>query len=105
MADYSDLEGMATAVRQARQLGFMGAACIHPAQVEPLNVHFAPTAEEVARARRVVAAFEAAEREGRASVGVDGKMVDVPVFERARRLLARAAAIEAKERRGRASTA
>jgi citrate lyase subunit beta/citryl-CoA lyase len=97
MADYRDLEGMAAAIRQARQLGFMGAACIHPAQVEPLNVHFAPAPDEVARARRVVAAYEAAEREGRASVGVDGKMVDIPVYERARRLLARAAAIEAKE--------
>jgi citrate lyase subunit beta/citryl-CoA lyase len=102
MADYRDLEGMAAAIRQARQLGFMGAACIHPAQVEPLNVHFSPTADEVARARRVVAAYESAEREGRASVGVDGKMVDIPVYERARRLLARADAIEAKEARKRA---
>jgi citrate lyase subunit beta/citryl-CoA lyase len=47
----------------------------------------------------VVAAYESAEREGRASVGVDGKMVDIPVYERARRLMARAAAIEAKEAR------
>jgi citrate lyase subunit beta/citryl-CoA lyase len=103
MADYRDLEGMAAAIRQARQLGFMGAACIHPAQVEPLNVHFAPSADEVARVRRVVTAYEAAEREGRASVGVDGKMVDIPVYERARRLLARADAIEAKEARKRAA--
>ncbi len=105
IADYRDLASVAAAVRQARQLGFMGAACIHPAQVEPLNVHFAPTAEELARARRVVAAFEAAEAAGRASVGVDGKMVDVPVVERARRLLARGAAIEAKEARKRAALA
>ena len=51
-------------LHRASQLGFMGAACIHPAQVEPLNVHFAPTADEVARARRVLSAYESAERDG-----------------------------------------
>src|SRR5262249_7170852 len=96
IADYRDLDAMAAAIRQARQLGYMGASCIHPAQVVPLNTYFSPAADEVERARRVVAAFEAALGEGRASVGVDGKMVDIPVAERARRLLARADAVEAK---------
>lgn len=105
IADYRDLEGMAAAIRQARQAGFTGAACIHPAQVEPLNVHFSPGPDEVARARRALDAFEAAQAEGRASVGVDGKMVDIPVAERARRLLARAAAVEAKEARKRQALA
>jgi citrate lyase subunit beta/citryl-CoA lyase len=86
-------------------MGFMGAACIHPAQIAPLNTHFSPTAEEVAAARRVVAAFEAAVAEGRASVGVDGRMVDIPVAERARRLIARAEVIAAKEARKRAALA
>jgi citrate lyase subunit beta/citryl-CoA lyase len=99
LADYRDLEAMATAIREARRMGFMGAACIHPAQVGPLNTHFSPTPEEVALARRVVAAFDAAAAEGRASVGVDGKMVDIPVAERARRLLQRAEAVAAKEGR------
>jgi citrate lyase subunit beta/citryl-CoA lyase len=105
IADYRDLEAVTAAIRHARQMGFMGAACIHPAQVEPLNRHFAPPADAVTRARAVVAAYEAAEREGRASVGVDGKMVDIPVVERARRLLARAAAIEAKDARKREALA
>jgi citrate lyase subunit beta/citryl-CoA lyase len=105
IADYRDLEGMAATIREARQMGFMGAACIHPAQVEPLNTHFAPPAEAVARARRVVAAMAEAEAQGRASVGVDGKMVDIPVAERARRLLTRADAVAAKEARKRAALA
>ena len=54
------------------------------AQVAPLNACFSPAAGEVERARKVVTAFEAAVGEGRASVGVDGKMVDIPVAERAR---------------------
>lgn len=103
IADYRNLPAMTAAIRQARQMGFMGAACIHPAQVEPLNRHFGPTTEEVGHALKVVAAYEAAEREGRASVGVDGKMVDIPVVERARRLLARAVAIEAKDAKKRAA--
>jgi citrate lyase subunit beta/citryl-CoA lyase len=103
IADYRDLDGMAAAIRDARRMGFMGAACIHPAQVAPLNTHFSPPADEVASARRVVAAFEAAVAEGRASVGVDGKMVDVPVAERARRLVSRAEAIAAKDARKRAA--
>lgn len=105
IADYRDLDAMAVAIRHARQLGYMGASCIHPAQVGPLNAGFSPSADDVARARTVVAAFEAAVAQGRASVGVDGKMVDVPVAERARRLLARAAAIEAKEADKRAALA
>lgn len=105
IADYGDLDAMAAAIREARAMGFMGAACIHPAQVAPLNTHFSPAAEEVARARLVVEAFEAALAEGRASVGVEGKMVDIPVAERARRLLQRAEAIAAKEARTRATLA
>jgi citrate lyase subunit beta/citryl-CoA lyase len=105
IADYRDLDGMAAAIREARQMGFMGAACIHPAQVEPLNTHFGPSAAEVDRARRVVAAMAEAEAQGRASVGVDGKMVDIPVAERARRLLARGEAIAAKDARKRAALA
>ncbi|HUZ02176.1 MAG TPA: CoA ester lyase [Thermomicrobiaceae bacterium] len=103
MADYRDLDGMVAAIRGARQLGFMGASCIHPAQVGPLNTYFSPTPDEVEHARRVIAALEEAEAEGRASIGVDGKMVDIPVAERARYLLARAEAIGAWEARKRAA--
>lgn len=105
IADYRDLDGMVSAIRQARQMGFRGAACIHPAQVGPLNQYFSPAAEEVAAARRVIEALADAQRAGRASVGVDGRMVDIPVAERARRLLDRAEAIEAKSASKRAALA
>jgi citrate lyase subunit beta/citryl-CoA lyase len=86
-------------------MGYLGAACIHPDQVAPLNRHFSPTSAEVATARKLVTAFEAAEADGRASVGVNGKMVDIPVAQRARRILTRAGAIEAKEAKVRAAFA
>lgn len=105
IADFQDLDGWAASIRRAREMGYVGAACIHPAQVAPLNTYFSPSAAEVVSARTAIAAFEAAEREGRASVAVDGKMVDIPVVERARRIAARAAAIEAKQARVRAAFA
>jgi citrate lyase subunit beta/citryl-CoA lyase len=105
IADYRDLDGWAASIRRARQMGYLGAACIHPAQVAPLNVHFSPSIAEVTAAKARLTAFEAAQADGRASVGVDGKMVDIPVAERARRILTRAAAIEAKEARVRAAFA
>jgi citrate lyase subunit beta/citryl-CoA lyase len=105
IADYRDLDGWAASIRQARQMGYLGAACIHPAQVAPLNTHFSPTTAEVAAARKLVTAFEAAQADGRASVGVEGKMVDIPVAARAQRILTRATAIEAKEAKVRAAFA
>ncbi len=105
IADYRDLDGWAASVRRAHQMGYLGAACIHPAQVAPLNLNFSPSIAEVAAAKERLTAFEAAQADGRASVGVDGKMVDVPVAERARRILTRAAAIEAKEAKVRAAFA
>jgi citrate lyase subunit beta/citryl-CoA lyase len=101
MADYRDTERLARIVQESRQMGFMGSSCIHPAQVELLNTHFSPTAEELNDARRVVTAFEQAEAEKRGSVGVDGKMIDIPVVERAQHVIARAEAIQAKEGRKR----
>lgn len=74
---------------EARALGYHGKACIHPRQVPLANRAFTPTAQEVARARRILTAFEAASAKGVASVAVDGELVDEPVAERARRLLAK----------------
>ena len=76
----------ATAIR-ARAMGYTGKACIHPSQVEVVHAVFTPTDAELDRARRVVAAFDAAEREGAAAVMLDGAMIDVPVVLKARRLL------------------
>jgi len=74
--------------RLARSLGFRGKACIHPSQVPVVNAAFLPSDSEVAWARRVLAAYEAAVTGGRGAIALDGAMIDVPVVERARRLLA-----------------
>lgn len=83
-------QGLRSAAAASRAMGFRGRFAIHPAQIEPLNECFSPTAEEIEHARRVVAAFEAAAARGRGSTSLDGQVIDVPVVKRARALLARA---------------
>ncbi len=89
-ADFSDLDAYRAALRRSRRLGFACAACIHPSGVPIINEEYGVSAEEAARARRLIAAFEAAVAKGQAAVAFEGSMVDIPVVERARRLLARA---------------
>lgn len=89
VADYQDLEGYRAMIARSRRFGFLGAACIHPAIVPLLNEGFQPSDAEIDSATRIIAAFEQAERSGRASAEVDGKMIDIPVVERAKRLLVR----------------
>jgi citrate lyase subunit beta/citryl-CoA lyase len=78
-----DPERLADDVAAARGLGFAGKLCIHPDQVRPVQVGFAPTAQEVVWAERIVAAA----RDTRGAVAVDGAMVDRPVLARAERIL------------------
>ncbi|MFH1381515.1 MAG: CoA ester lyase [Chloroflexota bacterium] len=92
--DVRDKEGLIADTKLAKQMGFQGKLVIHPDQVEPVNQIFVPSEEEIAEARRIVAAFDAATKQGLASVSVDNKMVDTPVAERARLLLARAGKIK-----------
>jgi citrate lyase subunit beta/citryl-CoA lyase len=98
VADYKDLDSFRQTVRRSRRLGVLGASVIHPSQVAILNEEFAPGADEIDSAQRILAAYEKAVAEGRGSIAVDGKMVDVPVVERAQQTLRRAAAIKARER-------
>jgi len=88
--DYRDETGLERSARRARTLGFDGKTAIHPGQVRVLNRVFAPTLEEVERAMAVVAALEAAAREGRAVATVDGEMVEALHGAEARRTLAMA---------------
>jgi citrate lyase subunit beta / citryl-CoA lyase len=88
--DYRDEAGLERSARRARALGFDGKAAIHPAQVAVIHRVFAPTAEEVARAEAVLAALEAAAREGRGVATVGGEMVEALHAAEARRTLARA---------------
>jgi citrate lyase subunit beta/citryl-CoA lyase len=87
-ADFRDTDGLRADTGAARALGYSGKMLIHPAQVAPVHAAFAPEAAEVEQARRIVAAFEAAEARGSGIVVVDGAMVDRPVVRRARRTLA-----------------
>ncbi|MGH3019697.1 MAG: HpcH/HpaI aldolase/citrate lyase family protein, partial [Gaiellaceae bacterium] len=86
--DTRDDDGLEAEARLARSLGFRGKACIHPAQVAIVNRVFSPTEEERERARRVVEAYERGLADGRGAVALDGEMIDLPVVERARRILA-----------------
>src|SRR5262249_14607046 len=97
IAEFPDLDGFRHTIRRSRRFGFIGASVIHPSQVPILNEEFRPSAEEVDHARRVVAAYDKALAEGVGAVKVDGKMIDVPVVERAQLLLEREAAIAARE--------
>ena len=90
--DIEDLEGLRADARTAVGLGFDGKPAIHPAQVEPINEAFTPTPDELAWARRVLEAREAADADDRGVFAVDGEMIDPPLIRRAERLVDRAAA-------------
>ena len=105
IAGFRDLATFEGAARRARQLGCEGASCIHPDQVTVLNRVFTPDPDKAEYARRVVEAFEDGVRKGTASVNLDGKMVDVPVYKRALVILERVRAIEATEQRKAAALA
>ncbi|WP_324741494.1 CoA ester lyase [Tsuneonella sp. CC-YZS046] len=87
-ANFKDPEGLEADCRRARRDGFTGRVAIHPAQVETINSCFSPSEEEVAFARRVVDAFAANPDAG--TLGIDGKMVDIPHLVAARKTLAAA---------------
>jgi citrate lyase subunit beta/citryl-CoA lyase len=86
--DVRDAEGLERDSRLGRSLGFRGKACIHPAQVEVVNESFSPSPSELLRAREVVAAYERGAAEGKGAVALDGELIDLPVVERARQVLA-----------------
>jgi len=99
VAEFGDLDGFRQTIRRSRRLGFVGASVIHPSQVAILNEEFRPSAAELDHARRVVAAYDEALAAGVGAVTVDGKMIDVPIVDRARLLIEREQAIAAREAR------
>jgi citrate lyase beta subunit len=86
--DVRDGDGLEADARFARSLGFRGKACVHPDQIEIVNGVFTPSDEELTRARRVVEAYEQAVGEGEGVTAIEGEMIDLPVVERARQVLA-----------------
>src|SRR5580693_7087519 len=92
-SDVGDLAGLRQWGESSRALGFEGMGCIHPSQIPVVHEAFAPTHAEIEKALKIVAAFEDAQQRGLAVVSLGSKMIDPPVVERARRLVARAKAI------------
>ena len=91
--DVGDTEGFLAEARQGKAMGFDGKTLVHPGQVEPANEVWAPTADEIDFARRVITAFEEAEAAGRGVVTVDGRMIEHLHVQNAERILAVAEAI------------
>ena len=91
--DFRDEEGLRASCRAARAEGFAGRIAIHPAQVAGINESFMPSPEEIAHARRVLDAFAASP--GAGTVGLDGKMIDIPHRKQAERVLVQAQAFGA----------
>ncbi len=85
--DVRDIDGLTGDCLVGRSLGFRGKALVHPDQIAPTHEAFAPSVDELRRAREIVAAYERAEADGRGVVALDGEMIDAPVVERARELL------------------
>lgn len=92
--DLRDLAGLREEAARARRLGFAGKTAIHPAQIPVIHEVFAPSADEVRRARDILEADRAA---GGAAVALEGRMVDRPVVEAARRIMQRARDLPPKE--------
>jgi citrate lyase subunit beta/citryl-CoA lyase len=86
-SDVDDLEGLRLSTLEAKSLGFEGKGCIHPRQIPVVHAAFAPTAQEIERAKQVVAASREAEKSGSGVVALGSKMIDPPVVRRAERLL------------------
>lgn len=84
---FRDKDGLEQNAMTSKHLGFKGKFAIHPAQVDPINRVFSPSQDEIEQARRVVEAYQEAERRGRGSTSLEGKVIDVPVYKRARALL------------------
>lgn len=93
IADYSDLEEFRKTIKFAKQLGFVGAFCIHPKQVAVINDELTPSAEEIEHSQGLIDAFEAGLAAGKGAVEYKGKMIDLPVVERAKELLRNALAL------------
>jgi citrate lyase subunit beta/citryl-CoA lyase len=89
ITDFTDMAAFRAHIRLARQMGLLGAFCIHPSQVPVLNEEFVPSATEIERANGVIAAYEAAARGGKGAASYRGQMIDPPVVARAQEVLRR----------------
>ncbi|HKK29688.1 MAG TPA: CoA ester lyase [Alphaproteobacteria bacterium] len=98
IAEFRDMDKLYEIMRRSKRAGFRCASCIHPNQVKVCNEVFGPSEDEIAQARKIVEAYDAALARGEGAITVDGIMVDVPVADRARATLALAEAIAARSK-------
>jgi citrate lyase subunit beta/citryl-CoA lyase len=89
--DLADEQSLEQSILTGVKFGFQGKLLIHPKQVERTNQAYGPSPQEIARAEKIVAAFNEAEANGSASIQVDGYFIDYPIVEKAERVLALAA--------------
>jgi citrate lyase subunit beta/citryl-CoA lyase len=94
-SDIGNLDGFAAECTQGRDLGFDGKTLIHPSHIEACNAIFTPPADEVAEARKIIAAFALPENAARGAIQLDGRMVERLHMEMAKRTIAIADAIAA----------
>lgn len=92
--DIRDPEGLLKDTLQARRLGFTGKSLIHPGQIETVNTVFRPDEGEVQYARDVIAAYDEAQAKGDGAIALGGQLIDLPIVDRARRVLATLEALE-----------
>jgi citrate lyase subunit beta/citryl-CoA lyase len=86
-SDVADMEALRQSVIEAKLLGFEGKGCIHPRQIKVVHEAFAPTTEEIEKAKKIVLAFEEAEKKGLGVVSLGSKMIDPPVVKRAQKTI------------------
>ena len=99
MAAFGDTAGFEKMAVLSYKHGFLGSSCIHPGNVEILNRCFSPTPEEIAYSQKLIDAFERSLAAGRASATLDGRMIDYPHYEKAKKILTRSAKIKALEQK------
>jgi len=87
MIDIKDVGGLESDALRAKQLGFQGKLCVHPLQVEVCNRVFTPTPEEINYAEKVIRAFEVTKTKGVGTLQLEGKFIDKPIVEKARRIM------------------
>ena len=82
-SDVGDDVGLRLSVQEAKELGFDGKGCIHPRQIKPIHEEFAPSKTEIEKAKKIVLAFDIAEKKGLGVVSLGSKMIDPPIVKRA----------------------
>ena len=86
-SDVNDEESLRASVREAKAIGFDGKGCIHPRQIQPIHEEFAPSISEIEKSKRIVLAFDKAEKQGLGVVSLGSKMIDPPVVKRAQQTM------------------